>query len=89
MGSSSLLRGAGVVALAIALMECGYRVAFWYWMSISDPANAAAYASHLHTWITAAVIVGLTWMYLGWKLLMEDRAASKSNKAAKAKKTQV
>ena len=89
MGSSNFLRGVGVVVLAIALMECGYRVVYWYWISVSDPGHAAINAGHIRFWLTAAVMVGLAWMYLAWKLLMEDRAASKKKKAAGIRKTGV
>ncbi len=89
MGSSNLLRGVGVVVLAIALMECGYRLVYWYWMANSVPGQQPVAEAHFHSWLTAAVILALAWIYLSWKLLMEDRAASKLKKAAKDSKTQV
>jgi hypothetical protein len=89
MGNSPLLRSVGVVVLAIVLMECGYRLVYWYWMSSSAPGQAAVSAAHLRFWLTATVIVGLGWIYLGWKVLVEDRAASKKKMVAKDKKTQV
>jgi heme/copper-type cytochrome/quinol oxidase subunit 2 len=76
-GSSPFLRGVGVVALAVALMECGYRLVYWYWMTISAPALRHVAQAHFQSWLTAAVIVGLSWMFLVWKVLTEDRAAAK------------
>jgi hypothetical protein len=86
--NSNLLRGVGVVVLAIALMECGYRLVYWYWLSVSMPGQAAASAEHIRFWLTAAVMVGLAWMYLAWKLLMEERA-SKKKITKTTRKTQV
>src|ERR1700749_4674020 len=62
MGNSSFLRGAAVVVLAIALMECGYRVVYWYWLSVSTPGEAAADLAHMRSWLTVAVVLGLAWM---------------------------
>jgi heme/copper-type cytochrome/quinol oxidase subunit 4 len=89
MGNSNFLRGVGVVVLAIALMECGYRLVYWYWMTVSVPGQRAMAEAHFHSWLTAAAIVALAWVYLSWKLLMEDRTARKNKKAAGSKKTQV
>jgi hypothetical protein len=75
----------GVVALAVALMECGYRLVYWYWMSISAQASRQAARAHFDFWLMVAVLVGLAWMYLSWKSLMDDRAAKK--KIASKKKT--
>jgi hypothetical protein len=88
------MRGAGVVVLALALMECGYRVVFWHWTAVSTPEEAAVAATHMHSWLTATVVLGLAWLYLSWKLLMEERAARRSRKAVgrtvgNTKKTQV
>ncbi len=89
MGSSNVLRAVGVVALAIALIECGYRLVYWYWMSISVRGQRAVAEAHFHSWLTAAAILALAWIYLSWKLLAEDRSASKKKKAAGTRKTQV
>lgn len=75
--SSPLLRGAGVVVLALALMECGYRLVYWYWMRLSAPAQRQVVQEHFHLWLTATVIVGLCWMYLVWKTLSEERKSTK------------
>jgi heme/copper-type cytochrome/quinol oxidase subunit 2 len=90
MRDSNLLRGAGVVVLALALMECGYRVVFWHWMAVSTPGEAAAAATHMRSWVVATVVLGLAWLYLTWRLLMEERADRRSRKAVgNTKKTQV
>jgi hypothetical protein len=81
-GVSSVLRGVGVVILAIVEMSCGYHLLFWYWMTISAPEQLAISQDRLHFWLTAAVIVGLAWMYLAWTLLMQDRSAAKKKTAS-------
>ncbi len=88
-GGSPFLRSAGVVVLGLALMECGYRLVYWYWMRISAPGERPIAQAHFQFWLTAAVIIGLGWIYLGWKVLMEDRPASKRKMAPKDRKTQV
>jgi type VI protein secretion system component VasK len=88
MRDSSLLRGVGVVALTLALVECGYRLVFWYFMSISEPGQAHLNAKHLHIWLGVAVVAGVAWLYLAWGLIQEERA-SRKKKAAKKKKTKV
>jgi heme/copper-type cytochrome/quinol oxidase subunit 2 len=86
-GGSPFLRAVGVVVLALALMECGYRLVYWYWMTISTPAQRSLAEAHFHTWLTAAVIVGLAWMYLVWRVLTEERGA-KREKPVTGKKAQ-
>jgi hypothetical protein len=87
MGAGSLLRGLGVVLLAIVEIECGYRVMYWYWMTVSTPNQVQVAQGHLHTWLTVAVMVGMAWMYLAWKLLMEDFTAKKKKKPVSIRKT--
>jgi hypothetical protein len=77
MAGSSLLRGVGVVVLAVAEMECGYRLVYWYWMTLAVQAQRQTAEAHFHIWLTAAVIVGLGWMYLSWTLLVQERRSSK------------
>jgi heme/copper-type cytochrome/quinol oxidase subunit 2 len=86
-GVSSVLRGVGVVILAIVEMGCGYHLLFWYWMTISAPDQLKVSEDHLHFWLTTVVIVGLVWMYLTWTLLMQDRGAGKKKPASIRKPT--
>lgn len=66
-----------MVVLALALMECGYRLVYWYWMRISMPAERQMAQAHFQFWLTTAVIIALGWMYLVWKSVMEDRTPTK------------
>jgi hypothetical protein len=86
-GWSSLMRSAGVVILALAEIVCGYHLVYWYWMAVSVPDQLKTSQDHMHFWLTAAVMVGLAWMYLAWKVLMEDRSAAKKKKASIRKTT--
>ena len=87
-GVSSVLRGVGVVILAIVEMGCGYHLAYWYWMTISLPAQQEIAQDRVHFWLTAVVVVGLGWMYLTWTLLMQDRSEGKK-KPASIRKTRM
>ena len=87
-GGSPFLRAVGVVVLALALIECGYRLVYWYWMTLSAGGLRPTAEAHFHGWLTAAVIVGLGWMYLVWRVLTEGRGARRE-KPVTGKKTQV
>ena len=77
MEGSTFLRAIAVVVLALAAIACGYHTVYWYWISISSatPADAQLAMTREHGWLGAGVVIGLAWMYLSWKVLMDDRTA--------------
>jgi hypothetical protein len=89
-GWASYWRNVGVVVLGLAEVVCGYHLVYWYWMTISAPEQLKTSEDHLRFWLTAAVIVGLSWMYLVWQSLLaiiEARVAAKKKTASLRKRS--
>lgn len=75
-GKMSVWSGIGVVVLTIFLIECVYRLAFWFWME-AQPHASVEISHHVRTWMTAAVMAGLLWMYLIWRGFAGDKDQKK------------
>jgi hypothetical protein len=61
-------------------MNCGYRAMYWYTASTFPQADVHLAHSHAHTWLTALLLVGLAWLYVMWRVIVDDRPTPKSGK---------
>jgi hypothetical protein len=59
--------GVVVVAVTLFLVECLYRLAYWYWMTLLPNNDTALAWSRVHFWGGIGLFGGFVWICLVWR----------------------
>ncbi|HEY1648834.1 MAG TPA: hypothetical protein VGF96_12685 [Terracidiphilus sp.] len=76
--------GIGIVVLTLFLIECVYRLLFWFWMATNPQAGSHPPMARVRLWLGITVVGGLFWIYL---IGREFWKSDSSKKGGTAKKT--
>jgi type VI protein secretion system component VasK len=82
-GKLSGWMGVGVVAVTLFLVECVYRLAYWYWMTLLPKTDAALAWSRVHFWGGIGLFTGFIWICVVWREFLEGYRPKKKESANK------